>query len=132
MGIDSVLLSSILPAIVGAIVGAIFGASGLLFFPLKRYMEKKLEKAENEASERNKYQRELYMVSGEERSATNKYLFWTKEAVVQVLKECACGKDRGDYFVSHLNEAAEELGAKETKRKEIERQQLADFNMENK
>lgn len=126
MGLDSAIWSSVIPAVVGAIVGAIFGATGLLFFPLKRYMEKKLEKAEREAQERNKYQKEMYMVTGEERSATNQYLFWLKEAVVNVLEN----QGKSGYFTQHLNETAEKLLEKETKRKDIERQKLADYDME--
>lgn len=132
MEVEPSVFQYISTAIIGAVIGAIFGGSGLLFFPLRKYMEKKFKKAEDEAQERNKYQKELYIISGEERSATNKYLFWLKETTISILDECACGKDRGIYFSTHINEASKELLEKESKRKEIEKQQLADYNLESK
>jgi ATP/ADP translocase len=130
MGLESALIQYIITGIIGAIIGSIFGASGLLFFPLKRFMEKRLEKAEKDANERIESQKKMFLITSEERSATSRYLFWLKEALVIILDNCVCSTDKGDYWKQHIEEAAEELIAVEKKRKEFEREQLADINVD--
>ena len=126
----SALTENITMGIIGAIVGAIFGASGLLFFPLRKYMEQKFQKAEKEATERYEYQKQIAMLRSEEHASISRYLFWIKEMLVYVLNNKECPNGTTDYWKEHLTECAEDLKAVQLKRKELEREQLAEINFE--
>lgn len=131
MELDATLMQYIVTGIIGAVIGSIFGASGLLFFPLRKYIENKFAVAEKQATDREMYQKEIYKITAEEKSISNRYLFWLKEATNAILSDCTntCNKDNRNYFKSHLEEVAIELVGIEAKRKDLERNQLADFNI---
>lgn len=130
MTILSALTENITMGIIGAVIGAIFGASGLLFFPLRHYMEQKFQKAEKEANERLDYQKQIAVLKSEEHSSISRYLFWIKEMLVYFLNNKECPDNTSEYWKEHLTECAEELKAIQIKRKEIEREQLVEINFE--
>lgn len=133
MDIGSKIAEYLLTGIIGAIVGAIFGASGLLFFPLKRYMEKKLQKAENDAMERIKYQKEEFALSSQERDMLTEYVLWLRETLDFLLTSgiLSANNEMISYWKKHLNECDEKLRQIQNKRKDMEREQIAESYIEN-
>lgn len=128
----SALAEYISVGIISAVIGGIFGASGLLFFPLRRYMEQKLEKAENDAIDRAKYQKEMFTIGAEEKAVISRYVFWLKETIFFILNDCHEHLDGTDYWKDHLSECANELNDVQKKRKGLEREQLAEINFDKK
>lgn len=132
MEIFSAFGKEIIVGIIGAIIGSIFGASGLLFFPLKKYMENKFEKAEKEALDRVEYQKKISVLRSEELASTDRYLFWIKELLHYLLSRNHCQLDNTEYWKKHLSECADELKSIQAKRKALEREQLVEIDFDSK
>lgn len=132
MEIFSAFGKEMIVGIIGAIIGSIFGASGLLFFPLKKYMENKFEKAEKEALDRVEYQKKISVLRSEELASTDRYLFWIKELLHYLLSRNHCQLDNTEYWKKHLSECADELKSIQAKRKALEREQLVEIDFDSK
>lgn len=132
MEIFSAFGKEMIVGIIGAIIGSIFGASGLLFFPLKKYMENKFEKAEKEALDRVEYQKKISVLRSEELASTDRYLFWIKELLHYLLSRNHCQLDNTEYWKKHLSECADELKNIQAKRKALEREQLVEIDFDSK
>lgn len=128
---ESTSLQYIITGVIAAIIGGIFGASGLLFFPLKRFMEGKLQKAEKDAFERIQYQKDMFTIRAEEKSSMSRYLFWLKEIVIYLINESPSADDVKVYWREHLNECADDLSSIQKRRKELEREHLARYHIDN-
>ena len=132
MDLFSTIVDGMSSGVLGAIIGAIFGASGLLFFPLKRYMEQKLKKAEQDATDRVNFQKQMFAFASEEQSSISKYLFWRTELMIYVLDNRPCPDGQTEYWKKHLQDCAEDLKIIQAKRKDAEREQIAEFQVDGK
>lgn len=130
MDLFSALINEVGSGVIGAIIGAIFGASGLLFFPLKKFMEQKLEKAEQDATDRVRFQKQMFAFASEEQSSISKYLFWMTELMIYFLDNKPCTDGQVDYWKRHLQDCSEDLKTVQAKRKEAEREQLAEIQVD--
>lgn len=103
------------------IAGVIFSSgavSSVVLWLLKRYINKKLTAAEEEADERQKMKQKRMMLDSELHHAQGRVLFWVHHAIVH-------GEHNGE-----LQDSFEHLQEVEDKEKELDREILSRFDNE--
>lgn len=105
--------SLIVTAVVSALVGG-SGFVGILFFFIKRYLEKNLDKKEAYEKKRREYMRRRKTVTDEKEHAEGRLLFWIHKAIVT-------GEHNGD-----LEHAWTLFQEAESKEKELDREIVVD------